>query len=67
MASHQKFTEQYGISFPLIADDGSLKKLYSQRRTAYIIDQQGVIQYIYQGVPDNQKLLDELERLQQGG
>lgn len=44
-------------------DDGTLKKLYSQRRIAYIIDQQGTIRYIYQGVPDNFELLRELENL----
>jgi peroxiredoxin Q/BCP len=65
LATHQKFTEQHGITFPLIADDGSLKKLYSQRRTAYIIDQQGIIRFIYQGVPVNIELLLELQKLTQ--
>jgi len=63
LATHQKFSKQYGITFPLIADDGSLKKLYSQKRTAYIIDQKGIIRFIYQGVPVNLELLLELQNL----
>jgi len=61
--THQKFIAQHGISFPLIADDGSLKKLYGQRRTTYIIDQQGTIRFIHQGVPVNHDLFLELEKL----
>ena len=63
LETHQKFSKEFGITFPLIADDGSLKKLYSQRRTAYIIDQQGVIRFVYLGVPINLELLVELENL----
>jgi len=63
LETHQKFSKEFGITFPLIADDGSLKKLYSQRRTAYIIDQQGIIRFVYQGVPINLELLVELENL----
>jgi peroxiredoxin Q/BCP len=61
--THQKFSSKYGISYPLIADDGSLKSLYGKRRVTYIIDRQRTIRFIQQGVPDNQELLAELSKL----
>ena len=63
LETHRKFSRANGITFPLIADDGTLKDLYSQRRTAYIIDQQGIIRFIYEGVPGNFELLIELDKL----
>lgn len=63
LETHQKFVQKYNISFPLLADDGILKKLYSKKRTTYIIDRQGMIRFIQQGVPDNLELLTELEKL----
>ena len=63
LETHQKFSSKYGISYPLIADDGSLKSLYGKRRVTYIIDRQRTIRFIQQGVPDNQELLAELSKL----
>lgn len=60
---HQDFVAEYGLRFPLIADDGTLKTLYSQRRTTYIIDRQGIVRFIQQGVPVNLVLLQELDKL----
>ena len=63
LETHRKFVPQHGISFPLSADDGSLKKLYSTRRTTYVIDQKEIIRVIAQGVPVNLELLVQLEVL----
>ncbi len=63
LETHQKFADKYQISFPLIADDGSLKNLYSNRRNTYIIDRQGIIRFIQSGIPDNQELLKQLAQL----
>jgi len=55
-ASHQKFTEKYGLNFPLLADtDGALTKAYDvegggySKRVTYIIDGSGKIIKVYEG------------------
>jgi peroxiredoxin Q/BCP len=63
LKTQHKFTAKHNIGFPLIGDNGALKKIYGKGRTTYIIDQQGVIRFIYQGVPVNTELLQELENL----
>lgn len=52
-ASHQAFTEKYGLPFSLLADkDGSLSKAYDvdaggySKRVTYIIDGEGKIAYV---------------------
>jgi peroxiredoxin Q/BCP len=52
-ASHQKFTEKYGLPFQLLADtDGAITKAYDvdgggyAKRVTYIIDGKGKISYV---------------------
>lgn len=56
-ASHQQFADKHRLPFPLLADtDGKLRKIYEvpramlgllPGRVTFVIDQQGVIQYIF--------------------
>jgi peroxiredoxin Q/BCP len=64
LETHQAFTEKLELSFPLVVDDGSLRKLYGSGRITYLIDQGGIIQYVHKGMPDNEKLLQEISNLQ---
>lgn len=63
LETHKEFARSLKLSFPLIADDGTLRKLYGGGRITYVIGQDGVIRFVYKGMPDNDRLLDELERL----
>lgn len=54
--SHQKFSQDHHLTFPLISDqDGSLRKLYRvptswgvlPGRVTYVIDQDGVIRLVF--------------------
>lgn len=63
--THKKFTEEYGITFPLISDeDKSVRKLYDKGRITYLIDKNGIIRYIQKGVPKNRKFLKKIKRLE---
>jgi peroxiredoxin Q/BCP len=64
LETHQAFTEKLELSFPLVVDDGSLRKLYGSGRITYLIDQGGIVQYVHKGMPDNGKLLQEISNLQ---
>ena len=64
LKSHQAFSDQLGLSFPLIADDGSISKIYGSGRVTTLIDQQGIVRYVHKGMPDNEKLLQEVGNLQ---
>ena len=55
-ASHQKFTEKYGLNFPLLVDtDASLTKAYDvegggySKRVTYVIDGSGQITKVFEG------------------
>ncbi|HBQ97373.1 MULTISPECIES: peroxiredoxin [unclassified Roseofilum] len=55
-ASHQKFTEKYGLNFPLLADtDGALTKAYDveggsySKRVTYVIDGSRKIIKVFEG------------------
>jgi len=64
MQENQRFVAQNGIDFPLISDESkSIRKLYGRGRVTYLIDKNGVIQFVQKGVPDNQDFLDELKKL----
>jgi peroxiredoxin Q/BCP len=62
--THKKFAEEYGITFPLIADENNaVRKLYDSGRITYLIDKNGVIRYIQEGVPKNRKFLKQIKKL----
>jgi len=64
LESHKDFSDQLGLTFPLIADDGSISKLYGSGRVTTLIDQEGIVRYVHKGMPDNDKLLQEVSNLQ---
>jgi peroxiredoxin Q/BCP len=65
METHQKFMEEFSITFPLISDeDSAIRNLYAPGRIAYLIDTKGIIRHIQKGVPVNEDFLRELEKLQ---
>jgi len=64
MQTHEKFAEQYGISFPLISDkEKNIRRQYGGGRITYLIDTDGTIRFIKKGIPDNEELLDQLKKL----
>jgi len=67
--SHEKFSRQYSLQQILLSDeDGSVGKAYgavlegrsSANRILFLIDKEGVIQYIINGMPENAKVLQQL-------
>ncbi len=61
LESHEKFSEKYGLTFPLVSDvDGLVKRLYGKGRITYLIDRKGIIRFIQEGVPDNKDLLKKI-------
>ena len=63
--THKKFAKEYGITFPLIADEkNAVRKLYDSGRITYLIDKNGVIRYIQKGVPKNRKFLKKIKKLE---
>jgi len=63
LETHQAFAESLNLSFPLIADDGEIRKLYGGGRITYVIDQSGIIRYLHKGMPENDQLLEVIENL----
>ena len=64
LETHQAFSDQLGLSFPLVVDDGSIRKIYGSGRITHLIDQNGIVRYVHKGMPDNEKLLQEVSNLQ---
>jgi len=65
LETHQAFMKEQGIAFPMIDDaEGTIRKLYDSGRMTYLIDKEGIISYIMKGVPENERLLEELDRQQ---
>ena len=63
LETHQAFAEELGLSFPLLVDDGSIRKHYGSGRITHLIDRDGIIRYVHKGMPDNEKLLQEIGKL----
>lgn len=64
LETHREFAEKLGLSFPLLADDGSIRKRYGSGRITHLIDQQGIVRYVHTGMPDNEILLKAIGNLQ---
>ena len=67
-ASHQAFTEKYGLPFQLLADvDGTITKAYDvegagySKRVTYIIDAEGNISHVDEKVKTDSHAKDILE------
>ncbi|PLX80896.1 MAG: hypothetical protein C0616_06695 [Desulfuromonas sp.] len=63
VATHKEFAKELGLSFPLISDDGTIRKLYGNGRITHLIDQRGIVRYVHKGMPDNDRLIKEIEKL----
>lgn len=72
--SHQKFIDKYGLTMQLLVDEGrevieeygaqgTFMNRTSTVRTVVIIDKAGLVQYIEQGTPEVQELLDVIDTL----
>jgi thioredoxin-dependent peroxiredoxin len=74
--SHEAFSDKHGLGFPLLADIdkevagayGTLGPLGFPRRSVFIIDREGVVQYAHRAIAGLtyrpvSELVDELERI----
>ena len=64
LETHNAFAKKLGLSFPLLVDDGSIRKIYGGGRITYLIDQSGIVRYVHKGMPDNDRLIREVNNLQ---
>ena len=64
LETHKAFAKELGLSFPLIVDDGTIRKIYGGGRITYLIDQSGIVRYVHKGMPDNDRLFQEIGNLQ---
>ncbi len=67
LETHKKFSDEYKLQFPLIADEsGQIRNLYAPGRITYLIDKNGIIQFMQEGVPRNKDFLRAIEKLSKG-
>ena len=67
LETHEKFSEKYSLTFPLVSDgDGLIKSLYGRERITYLIDKRGIIRFIQDGVPKNEGFLKKLREINSG-
>jgi peroxiredoxin Q/BCP len=64
LETHEDFVKKLSLNFSLLADDGSIRKIYGSGRLTYLIDQSGILRYVHKGMPDNDRLLQEIGNLQ---
>jgi len=64
LETHEDFVKKLGLNFSLLVDDGSIRKIYGSGRLTYLIDQSGILRYVHKGMPDNNRLLEEIGNLQ---
>lgn len=66
VTTHRKFSEALGLRFPLVADrDGAIQKRYAPGRITYLIDTNGIIRFIQEGMPQHEDFFQVLKRLRQ--
>ena len=63
LETHHKFAAELDLSFPLLADDGSIRAQYGSGRITYLIDRSAVIRMVCEGMPDNAALAGEIAKL----
>ena len=64
LETHRQFSKEHGITIPLIDDSaGEIRKLFGSGRVTYLLEKEGMIRFIMKGVPDNGRLLEELDKL----
>ena len=63
LETHHKFAAELDLSFPLLADDGTVSARYGSGRVSYLIDRTAIIRMICEGMPDNASLAGEISKL----
>ena len=63
LETHEAFAKELGLTFPLVVDEGNIRAIYGSGRITHLIDQQGIVRYVHKGMPDNERLLQEIENL----
>lgn len=63
LETHREFAASLDLDFPLVADDGTLCRLYGSGRITYLIDRIGIIRFVQKGMPDIAVLLGALDAL----
>lgn len=65
MATLNQFTDEAEITFALVSDSRKeIKRAYGRGRVTYLIDKQGTIRFIQEGVPNNDEFIEQLKKLQ---
>ena len=64
VATHKRFAESLKLTFPLVSDPGGrIQSQYGPGRIAFFIDTKGSVRLIIEGMPDNKKVLADIEKL----
>ena len=63
LETHHEFAAELNLSFPLLADDGSISARYGSGRVTYLIDRSAIIRMICEGMPDNTAVAAEIGKL----
>ncbi len=63
LETHHEFAEELDLSFPLLADDGSISARYGSGRITYLIDRSAVIRMICEGMPENAALAGAISKM----
>jgi len=66
VATHKRFAESLGLTFPLVSDPGGkIQAQYGSGRIAFFVDTSGIVRLVVEGMPDNRKVLADIERILQ--
>ncbi len=72
IASHETFADKYGLNLPLLSDeDGEVARAYGTLRdergycdrVLFVIDRDGVVRHVHEGMPAVEDLLNVVRRL----
>jgi peroxiredoxin Q/BCP len=72
LASHETFADKYGLNLPLLSDeDGEVARAYGAwqwerghcERVLFVIDRDGVVRHVHEGMPAVEDLLIAVRRL----
>lgn len=62
--SHRRFAEELRLTFPLLVDEGGkLASRWGRGRITFLIDKEGRVRHVMQGMPENERLLEEIRSL----
>lgn len=65
MNTLKRFAEKNGIQFPLISDGGKkIRSLYSGKRINFLIDREGTVRLVQNGIPANEYIIEKIRALE---